>query len=138
MTRSVGLHPPSTATSTPEILLLECLLDGGAYGYTGLERRKEMAAKRKPRYLIAEKSSKLRQIKGMRELKWAERRERAKASLRSKVEHPFRVIKRQFGYVKARYRGPAKNTVQVLMLFALSNLWLKRKQLLPAVGGLRL
>ena len=50
------------------------------------------------------------------------------------VEHPFRVIKRQFGYVKMRYRGLAKKTAQVLTLFALSNLWLKRKQLMPAVG----
>jgi IS5 family transposase len=28
-----------------------------------------------------------------------------KASIRAKVEHPFRVIKRQFGHVKVRYRG---------------------------------
>lgn len=41
--------------------------------------------------------------------------------MRAKVEHPFRVIKRQFGYTKVRYRGLAKNTAQVLTLFALSN-----------------
>ena len=35
--------------------------------------------------------------------------ERAKASVRAKVEHPFRVIKQQFGHMKARYRGLAKN-----------------------------
>ncbi|PPV00532.1 transposase, partial [Xanthomonas bromi] len=51
------------------------------------------------------------------------------------VEHPFRVIKRQFGYTKVRYRGLAKNTAQVMTLFALSNLWMKRKQLLPTAGG---
>ncbi|MEA9562675.1 transposase, partial [Xanthomonas campestris] len=50
------------------------------------------------------------------------------------VEHPFRVIKRQFGYTKVRYRGLAKNAAQVLTLFALSNLWMKRKQLMPVVG----
>ncbi|WP_154582746.1 transposase, partial [Xanthomonas oryzae] len=50
------------------------------------------------------------------------------------VEHPFRVIKRQFGYAKVRYRGLAKNTAQMLTLFALSNLWLKRKALMPAAG----
>ncbi|WP_146093850.1 transposase, partial [Xanthomonas arboricola] len=49
-------------------------------------------------------------------------------------EHPFRVIKRQFCYTKVRYRGLAKNTSQVLTLFALSNLWLKRKELMPAAG----
>jgi IS5 family transposase len=32
-----------------------------------------------------------------------------KASIRAKFEHPFRVIKRQFGYVKVRYRGLMKN-----------------------------
>ncbi|MFP3926554.1 transposase [Pseudomonas sp. W5-36] len=50
------------------------------------------------------------------------------------VEHPFRVIKRQFGYVNVRYRGLAKNTAQVLTLFALSNLCMKRKQLLLVVA----
>ncbi|MCC8721551.1 IS5/IS1182 family transposase, partial [Xanthomonas hortorum pv. gardneri] len=34
----------------------------------------------------------------------------------------------QFGYTKARYRGLAKNTAHVVTLFALSNLWMKRKQ----------
>jgi hypothetical protein len=50
------------------------------------------------------------------------------------VEHSFRVIKRQFGYTQVRYRGPAKNAAQVLMLFALSNLWMKRKQFFAAHG----
>ena len=72
-------------------------------------------------FLIAEKSSRLRAIKNQRERRSAER---GKASLRAKVEHPFRVLKRQFGYVKVRYRGLAKNTAQVLTLLALSNLWL--------------
>lgn len=30
--------------------------------------------------------------------------ERIKAGIRAKVEHPFRVIERQFGYAKVRYR----------------------------------
>ncbi|PPU71405.1 IS5/IS1182 family transposase, partial [Xanthomonas cucurbitae] len=88
-------------------------------------------------YLIAEKRSKLKQIKNKRALKRAKRWEHTKA-MRAKVEHPFRVIKRQFGYVKVRYRGLAKNTAQVLTLFALSNLWQKRKHLLPAMAELRL
>ena len=54
------------------------------------------------------------------------------------MEHPFRVIKRQFGHVKVRYRGLAKNSAQVLTLFALSNLWMARRQLLPATGAVRL
>jgi IS5 family transposase len=35
------------------------------------------------------------------------------AMVRAKVEHPFRVVKRQFGYVKTRYRGLAKNRAQL-------------------------
>lgn len=54
--------------------------------------------------------------------------EKLKAGIRAKVEHPFRVIKRQFGYTKVRYRGLAKNTAQLYTLFMLSNLWMVRKR----------
>jgi IS5 family transposase len=64
--------------------------------------------------------------------------ERLKASVRAKVEHPFRVVKRQFGHVKVRYRGLAKNTAQLKTLFALANLWLARKKLLVLDGKVRL
>ena len=57
--------------------------------------------------------------------------EKIKASIRAKVEHPFRVIKRQFDYVKVRYRGLKKNTAQ---LFALSNLWMMRGKLMLMQG----
>ena len=59
-----------------------------------------------------------------------EQLEKLKASIRAKVEHPFLVIKCQFGHRKARYRGLAKNTSQLLVMFALSNLWMVRKRIL--------
>jgi IS5 family transposase len=59
-----------------------------------------------------------------------EKLEQTKANIRAKVEHPFRVIKRQFGYVKVKYRGPAKNTANLVTLFALSNLWMVHNRLL--------
>ncbi len=59
------------------------------------------------------------------------------SSVRAIVEHPFRVVKRQFGFVKVRYRGLAKNTGQIVTLFALANLWLARKRLLPLLGEVR-
>ena len=62
-----------------------------------------------------------------------EQLEKTKASIRAKVEHPFRVIKRQFGHVKVRYRGLAKNTAQLHTLFALSNLWMVRRALLQGL-----
>ena len=61
--------------------------------------------------------------------------EQAKARIRAKVEHPFRVIKRQFGHVKVRYRGLVKNTAQLHTLFALSNLWMVRGKLLQETRG---
>ncbi|MFO4987070.1 IS5/IS1182 family transposase, partial [Salmonella enterica subsp. enterica serovar 1,4,[5],12:i:-] len=46
------------------------------------------------------------------------------------VEHPFRVVKCQFGYVKVRYRGLKKNTAQIVTLMGLANLWMARKKLM--------
>lgn len=63
--------------------------------------------------------------------------EHVKARIRAKVEHPFRVIKRQFGHMKVRYRGLAKNTAQLHTLFALSNLWMARRRLLQGLQGLQ-
>jgi len=60
--------------------------------------------------------------------------EKCKASIRAKVEHPFRVVKRQFGYQKVRYRGLKKNTLQLKTLFALSNLWMVRRQVMAMQG----
>jgi transposase, IS5 family len=50
--------------------------------------------------------------------------------VRARVEHPFRIIKHQFGHVKTRYRGLAKNRAHLVTLFALSNLFLVRRRLM--------
>ena len=63
--------------------------------------------------------------------------EKLKASVRAKVEHPFRVIKRQFGHTKVRYRGLKKNSAQLITLFALSNLWMVRRKLQVLDGQVR-
>ncbi len=65
------------------------------------------------------------------------KKEHGEASVRAKVEHPFCVVKRQFGLVKVRFRGLAKNTAHVVTLFALSNLWMARKQLMAMMGVVR-
>ena len=61
--------------------------------------------------------------------------EKVKASIRAKVEHPFRVIKCQFGYCKTRYRGLIKNKAQPTTLFALSSLWMVRKRIIQGPAG---
>ena len=52
------------------------------------------------------------------------------SSIRARVEHVFRVIKRQFGYTKVRYKGIAKNAAQVFSLIGLTNLYLARRALM--------
>ena len=55
--------------------------------------------------------------------------EKAKASVRTRVEHPFLRVKRLFGYGKVRYRGLMKNTQRLALLFALGNLLTAERQL---------
>ncbi len=55
---------------------------------------------------------------------------RINAKVRARVEHPFRVLKRQFGYIKTRYCGLAKNRAQLFTLFAPGNLFLVRRRLM--------
>jgi len=86
---------------------------------------------------IAAKPSDIAKLPAGRSKQRLERQERSKASVRAKVEHPFRVIKRQFGLVKVRFRGLAKNTAHVVTLFALSNLWMARRQLMAMGGAVR-
>ena len=54
---------------------------------------------------------------------------RTKSRVRAKVEHPFRILKRVFGFDKVRYRGLAKNHHRLCANFALINLYLHRKRL---------
>lgn len=59
---------------------------------------------------------------------------RSKSRVRAKVEHPFRILKRIFGFEKTRYRGLAKNHNRLCACFALANLYLHRKRLAPAAA----
>lgn len=127
----------STAANVADVTQAEHLLHGkeevlhGDSGFTGVEKR----IKRKLKYSIAEKRGKQKALpEGDAQKAWREL-ERRKAQVRAKVEHPFRVIKRQFGYVKVRFKGLAKNHGQVLTLFALSNLWMARRKLMHLQGS---
>jgi transposase, IS5 family len=56
---------------------------------------------------------------------------RTKARVRSRVEHPFRILKRVFGFVKVRFRGLKKNHDHLCAAFALVNLYRHRNRLVP-------
>lgn len=59
--------------------------------------------------------------------------ESRKASVRAKVEHPFLIVKRDFGFTKTRYRGIAKNLNHLHVLFASAN-WLMRARAVALAG----
>lgn len=56
---------------------------------------------------------------------------RRRSAARARVEHVFHVVKRLWGFTKVRYRGLAKNTARLFTAFALANLYLLRRRLLP-------
>ena len=103
-------------------------------GYQGADKRPD--AKAGVRWQVAMRPGKRRELDkaGNPIDALIDKVEKLKASIRAKVEHPFRVVKRQFGYVKVRYRGLKKNTLQLKTLFALSNLWMSRHPLMAAQG----
>ena len=101
----------------------------GDAGYQGIEKRPD--AKTGVIWHIAMRPSKRKALDKENEADaLIEQAEKFKAGIRAKVEHPFWVIKRQFGFVKVRYRGLKKNTAQLFTLFALSNLWMARSKLM--------
>jgi IS5 family transposase len=51
-----------------------------------------------------------------------------KSRVRAKVEWPFHVLKRIFGFTKVRYRGLKKNHEWLCAAFALVNLYQNRKR----------
>lgn len=130
----------TTAANAADVTQTEHLLHGEEVvvhadaGYTGADKRLE---DREITVHVAEKRGKVKAIRNEALREAVQALETLKARIRARVEHPFRVVKRQFGYVKVRFRGLAKNTAQVLTLFALSNLWQARRRLLALTGELR-
>lgn len=92
-------------------------------GYTGIEKRDQHPGMN---WLVALRPGKRAQLLPTSRLA---RVEKAKASVRAKVEHPFRYIKRVFGYDKVRYRGLAKNENRLHLLAGFTNLLIGRKYL---------
>ncbi|MDP3708353.1 MAG: IS5 family transposase [Polaromonas sp.] len=101
----------------------------GDAGYQGIDKRPD--ARTGVTWHIAMRPGKRKALDKENEADaLIEQTEKFKAGIRAKAEHPFRVIKRQFGFVKVRYRGLKKNTAQLVTLFALSNLWMVRSKLM--------
>lgn len=98
---------------------------------TGPDWRLELHAE--AALLIARKRGNVKGIKNARDRRQHERWESCKASMRAKVVGPYRVIKRQFDSTKVQSRGLARNSAQLRTQFALSNLWMTRRQFRPVM-----
>jgi len=125
-----------TAANVSDVTQASALLHGeetevfGDAGYQGVEKREETQDV-EVRWNVAMRPGKRRALDRETLMgRLIDECERVKASIRAKVEHPFRVIKRQFGHTKVRYRGLMKNTQQLHTLFALSNLWMMRHRII--------
>ncbi len=100
-------------------------------GYQGASKRPEIAGDEhlsKVEFLVAARKGKLAAMPGPDRAE-----ESRKASMRAKVEHPFLIVKRDFGFTKTRYRGLAKNRHHLHMLFASAN-WLMRARAVALAG----
>jgi IS5 family transposase len=98
-------------------------------GYQGIEKRPEMEGTTTT-FRVAMRPGKRRTLPKTADGRLDDLIETAKAHIRAKGEHPFRVIKQQFGFQKTRLRGMLKNRCKVNVLAALTNLFLVRHQLL--------
>ena len=121
-----------TAANAGDVTQAQALLHGdetdvfGNAGYQGVEKRAENL-ELPVRWHVALKRSVRKALPKDEEGQRLEQLEKAKASVRAKVEHPFHVVKNLFRHRKTRYRGLAKNTAQLFTLFALANLVLARR-----------
>jgi IS5 family transposase len=98
-------------------------------GYQGIETREEMKGNAVG-FRVAMRPGMRRALPDTPEGQLDDLIETAKAHIRAKGEHPYRVIKRQFGFQKTRLRGMLKNSCKVNVLAALANLFMARHLLL--------
>ena len=109
-------------TKTAELLHGEEQQVHADAGYTGVEKREEIVAlERKIDWQIAGKRGLIKALAEGAEKEARKAVEKAKASVRAFVEHPFHIVKNLFRHRKVRYRGLAKNGHQLYTLFGLAN-----------------
>ena len=141
--KSSGLvhHVETTAANVHDVTLVPKLLHGeedsvhGDSGYLGAEKREDAMTRnrqgRRIQYKINRRPSQSKN-NSARSKGQIKRWERAKSSVRAKVEHVFGIVKGQFGYRKTRYKGRRKQDAKLHMQFALANLVLADRRCLAA------
>ena len=102
----------------------DTVVDGDS-GYLGLDKRQEIKGDKHLSQVecrICRRPSQSKITPEYEGENWDKKIEHQKSSVRCKVEHPFLIVKRQFGYCKAVYKGLKKNLTRFFMLFASANL----------------
>jgi transposase, IS5 family len=116
-----------TAANVSDVTQAHALLHGeesvvfADAGYQGVDKREENC-ETPVEWHVAMKRSLRKALPKTQEGEALEALEQAKASTRSKGEHPFHVLKDLLKHRKTRYRGLAKNVAQLMTLFGLVNL----------------
>jgi IS5 family transposase len=108
----------SDVTRTGELMRDDDVVVYGDSGYTGAEKRPEIADDAKKSRV----TFRISRRKGSVKAKWDKAIETQKSRVRCKVEHPFLIVKRYFGYCKLAYRGLKKNGSRLFALFASANI----------------
>ncbi len=119
----------TSANISDKTMLYDCLHGKEVYlfgdkGYIGKEDKRKWREQGKLWYIL-DKGSKRKKLS-----KSQEKRNKQLSSVRSKVEHPFKTIKHQWGHCKVRYKGLAKNKAQWFILCMLHNIYKVRKELI--------
>jgi len=124
----------TTAANEHDITQAGNLLHGeekeafGDSGYRGIEKREELKEST-AQWHVSMMNSKRKALSDSSADQTLELLEKVKSSIRAKVEHPFRIIKRQFGFSKVRYKGMSKNDNHLQTMFALANIYMNRGKL---------
>ena len=115
----------ATAANAHDVTEAHKLLHGGDAGYQGVDKREEnLGLEVEWRVAMRPGSRRMLEPGSLEALQ-----EKAKGSVRAKVEHPFLKLKGLFGYGMVRYRGLAKNMERLALLFGLCNLLTAEGQL---------
>ena len=96
----------------------------GDAGYLGMEKREEVSSDKHLSSIDYRINRRVGSVQKVPDgfINWEKTIEHRKSSVRSKVEHPFLIVKRFFGYSKTVYKGLAKNGHRLYMLFTSANL----------------
>jgi IS5 family transposase len=117
---------------TPRLVRVDDETVYADYGYQGAAKRPEIVGDEhlsRIEWRIAARKGALKTMPGHDRAV-----ESRQAAVRAKVEHPFLIVKRDFGFTKTRYRGIAKNLNHLHVLFASAN-WLMRARAVALTGA---